>query len=61
MKRRKENVLSSLNWIHLRHLEIEKFIEGAKALYEAGADLIMMADNSLASPRVLATWRWERY
>ncbi|WP_342471097.1 bifunctional homocysteine S-methyltransferase/methylenetetrahydrofolate reductase [Ureibacillus sp. FSL K6-3587] len=35
-----------------KHLEIDKFIEGAKALYEAGADLIMMADNSLASPRV---------
>ncbi|TQE89433.1 bifunctional homocysteine S-methyltransferase/methylenetetrahydrofolate reductase [Ureibacillus terrenus] len=35
-----------------KHLEIEKFIEGAKALYEAGADLIMMADNSLASPRI---------
>jgi len=35
-----------------KHLEIEQFVEGAKALYEAGADLIMMADNSLASPRV---------
>ena len=35
-----------------RHLETEKFIQGAKVLYEKGADLIMMADNSLASPRV---------
>jgi methionine synthase / methylenetetrahydrofolate reductase(NADPH) len=35
-----------------RHLETEKFIQGAKTLYEKGADLIMMADNSLASPRV---------
>ncbi|MEK4283766.1 MULTISPECIES: bifunctional homocysteine S-methyltransferase/methylenetetrahydrofolate reductase [unclassified Ureibacillus] len=35
-----------------KHLEIEQFVEGAKALYNAGADLIMMADNSLASPRV---------
>lgn len=35
-----------------RHLEIDQFIEGAKALYSEGADLIMMADNSLASPRV---------
>ena len=35
-----------------RHLDIEKFIEGAKALYEAGADAVTMADNSLASPRI---------
>lgn len=35
-----------------RHLEIDGFIEGAKALYAAGADVIMMADNSLASPRI---------
>lgn len=35
-----------------RHLETEQFIEGAKALYNAGADIIMMADNSLASPRI---------
>ncbi|MGE7676005.1 bifunctional homocysteine S-methyltransferase/methylenetetrahydrofolate reductase [Lysinibacillus sp. NPDC094403] len=35
-----------------RHLEIEGFIKGAKKLYEAGADVIMMADNSLASPRI---------
>ena len=35
-----------------RHLEVDGFITGAKALYEAGADAIMMADNSLASPRV---------
>ncbi|MFF5996623.1 bifunctional homocysteine S-methyltransferase/methylenetetrahydrofolate reductase [Lysinibacillus sp. KU-BSD001] len=35
-----------------RHLEIEGFMKGAKALYENGADVIMMADNSLASPRI---------
>lgn len=35
-----------------RHLEINTFVEGAKALYNEGADIIMMADNSLASPRV---------
>ncbi|WP_102693789.1 bifunctional homocysteine S-methyltransferase/methylenetetrahydrofolate reductase [Rummeliibacillus pycnus] len=35
-----------------RHLEVEKFIEGSKALYEAGADAVTMADNSLASPRI---------
>ncbi len=35
-----------------RHLEVDAFVEGAKVLYNNGADLIMMADNSLASPRV---------
>lgn len=35
-----------------RHLEIDSFVEGAKALYGEGADIIMMADNSLASPRI---------
>lgn len=35
-----------------RHLEVENFIEGSKALYEAGADAVTMADNSLASPRI---------
>ncbi len=35
-----------------RHLEIESFVHGAKKLYENGADVIMMADNSLASPRI---------
>ncbi|MFP3917059.1 bifunctional homocysteine S-methyltransferase/methylenetetrahydrofolate reductase [Lysinibacillus telephonicus] len=35
-----------------RHLEIDPFVEGAKALYDEGADIIMMADNSLASPRI---------
>lgn len=35
-----------------RHLEIEEFVKGAKMLYENGADVIMMADNSLASPRI---------
>lgn len=35
-----------------RHLEIDGFVEGSKQLYAAGADVIMMADNSLASPRI---------
>lgn len=35
-----------------RHLETEKFVEGAKILQQAGADAVTMADNSLASPRV---------
>ena len=35
-----------------RHLEIDEFVKGAKELYENGADVIMMADNSLASPRI---------
>lgn len=35
-----------------RHLEIDGFIKGARELYENGADVIMMADNSLASPRI---------
>lgn len=35
-----------------RHLEIDAFIKGGKELYENGADVIMMADNSLASPRI---------
>ncbi|MGX9136187.1 bifunctional homocysteine S-methyltransferase/methylenetetrahydrofolate reductase [Rummeliibacillus sp. JY-2-4R] len=35
-----------------RHLDVDKFIEGSKALYEAGADAVTMADNSLASPRI---------
>ncbi len=35
-----------------RHLEIDGFVKGAKELYENGADIIMMADNSLASPRI---------
>ncbi|MEK4626982.1 MAG: bifunctional homocysteine S-methyltransferase/methylenetetrahydrofolate reductase [Solibacillus sp.] len=35
-----------------RHLEIDGFVEGAKQLARAGADVVMMADNSLASPRI---------
>ena len=35
-----------------RHLEIDAFVEGAKTLYHEGADIVMMADNSLASPRM---------
>lgn len=35
-----------------RHLETGKFLEGAAILQKAGADIVTMADNSLASPRV---------
>lgn len=35
-----------------RHLEIEGFLDGSQQLYDAGADVVMMADNSLASPRI---------
>lgn len=35
-----------------RHLEIDEFVKGSKELYAKGADVIMMADNSLASPRI---------
>ncbi|WP_019241812.1 MULTISPECIES: bifunctional homocysteine S-methyltransferase/methylenetetrahydrofolate reductase [Bacillus] len=33
-------------------LNTSKYMEGAKALMDAGADTITMADNSLASPRI---------
>jgi len=33
-------------------LDIEPYIEGAKAIMDAGADCITLADNSLASPRI---------
>ncbi|WP_342513723.1 bifunctional homocysteine S-methyltransferase/methylenetetrahydrofolate reductase [Sporosarcina sp. FSL K6-1522] len=35
-----------------RHLETDKFIEGAALLRDAGVDAVTMADNSLASPRI---------
>ena len=35
-----------------KKLSTEKFMDGAKALKEAGVDAVTMADNSLASPRV---------
>lgn len=35
-----------------RNLDTSRFFEGVKALKEAGADAITMADNSLASPRI---------
>lgn len=35
-----------------RKLDVSTFLQGAKALKEAGVDAITMADNSLASPRV---------
>ncbi|SDN30650.1 homocysteine S-methyltransferase [Fictibacillus solisalsi] len=38
-----------------RKLDTTRFFEGAKALKEAGADAITLADNSLASPRICNT------
>ncbi|MFB5661645.1 bifunctional homocysteine S-methyltransferase/methylenetetrahydrofolate reductase [Alteribacillus sp. HJP-4] len=35
-----------------KKLATNKFMRGAEALYEAGADAVTMADNSLASPRI---------
>lgn len=35
-----------------KHLNTEKYFEGAKALQQAGVDAITIADNSLASPRI---------
>src|SRR5699024_1930048 len=35
-----------------KHLDITEYMEGAKALKEAGADAITLADNSLATPRI---------
>lgn len=35
-----------------KHLNVDKFLEGAKALKKAGIDALTMADNSLASPRI---------
>ncbi|TES50513.1 bifunctional homocysteine S-methyltransferase/methylenetetrahydrofolate reductase [Shouchella lehensis] len=35
-----------------KKLHIDPFIEGAKAIRDAGADALTLADNSLASPRI---------
>lgn len=35
-----------------KHLNTEKFFEGAKALKDAGVNALTLADNSLASPRI---------
>ena len=35
-----------------KHLQVEKYFEGVKALQDAGVDAITLADNSLASPRI---------
>lgn len=35
-----------------KHLDMTEYVEGAKALHEAGVDAITLADNSLATPRV---------
>lgn len=35
-----------------KKLGMEKFLEGAQALHDAGIDALTLADNSLASPRV---------
>lgn len=38
-----------------KHLDTTTFLEGAKALKEAGIDALTLADNSLATPRVSNT------
>ncbi|HLR73444.1 MAG TPA: bifunctional homocysteine S-methyltransferase/methylenetetrahydrofolate reductase [Pseudogracilibacillus sp.] len=35
-----------------KHLDLTEYVEGAKALKEAGVDAITLADNSLATPRI---------
>jgi methionine synthase I (cobalamin-dependent)/5,10-methylenetetrahydrofolate reductase len=35
-----------------KRLNTDRFLEGAKALHEAGVDSVTLADNSLASPRI---------
>lgn len=35
-----------------KHLDVSEYIEGARALKEAGVDAITLADNSLATPRI---------
>lgn len=35
-----------------KHLDTQKFLEGAKKLKDIGVDAITLADNSLASPRI---------
>ncbi|RSL33501.1 bifunctional homocysteine S-methyltransferase/methylenetetrahydrofolate reductase [Salibacterium salarium] len=35
-----------------KKLSTDKFMEGVQALYNAGADAVTMADNSLATPRI---------
>lgn len=41
-----------VEWDTPKDLEIGKFMEGAKALHEAGADSVTMADNALAVTRM---------
>lgn len=38
-----------------KHLDITEYMEGVKALKEAGIDAITLADNSLATPRISNT------
>src|SRR5699024_4082867 len=35
-----------------KHLDVSEYVEGAKALKDAGVDAITLADNSLATPRI---------
>lgn len=35
-----------------KHLDITEYVQGAKALKDAGVDAITLADNSLATPRI---------
>lgn len=38
-----------------RHLKTEEYLEGVRALKEAGVDAVTLADNSLATPRICNT------
>src|SRR5699024_2561347 len=35
-----------------KHLEIDEYMKGVRALHKAGIDAITLADNSLATPRI---------
>ncbi|HEU5140699.1 MAG TPA: bifunctional homocysteine S-methyltransferase/methylenetetrahydrofolate reductase [Bacillales bacterium] len=48
--RQKKSVIVELD--PPKKLKIDRFLEGAKALKNAGIDALTMADNSLASPRI---------
>ncbi|MBU8597745.1 bifunctional homocysteine S-methyltransferase/methylenetetrahydrofolate reductase [Shouchella clausii] len=50
LARRKQTIIVELD--PPKKLTIAKFMEGAKALKEAGVDALTLADNSLANPRI---------
>lgn len=48
----RERTTIIVEWDAPKHLDITEYMEGAKALKEAGVDAITLADNSLATPRI---------